>query len=68
VTASTLPTVAITATSGAGSYVGRVAVLADTAQGIQRPIISGHVYPRVAIYARKCSVTCWEVAHRLVIM
>jgi alcohol dehydrogenase class IV len=49
VTAAALPVVAITATSGTGSHVGRVAVLSDGERGIKRAIISDHIYPRVAI-------------------
>ena len=49
VTAAALPVVAITATSGTGSHVGRVAVLSDTDRGVKRAIISDHIYPRLAI-------------------
>ena len=49
VTAAALPVLAITATSGTGSHVGRVAVLSDTDCGVKRPIISDYIYPRVAI-------------------
>jgi alcohol dehydrogenase len=49
ITAATLPTIAISSTSGTGSHVGRVAVLSDRARGIQRALISDHLYPRAAI-------------------
>jgi alcohol dehydrogenase class IV len=49
VTAATLPVIAITATSGTGSHVGRVAVLSDASRGVKRAIISDHLYPRAAI-------------------
>jgi alcohol dehydrogenase class IV len=49
VTAATLPIIAITATSGTGSHIGRVAVLSDTRRKIKRAIISDYVYPRAAI-------------------
>lgn len=49
ITAATLPTIAISSTSGTGSHVGRVAVLSDRARGIKRALISDHLYPRAAI-------------------
>jgi alcohol dehydrogenase class IV len=49
VTAAALPVMAVTATSGTGSHVGRVAVLSDGSRGVKRAIISDHIYPRAAV-------------------
>ena len=49
ITSATLPVVAISATSGTGSHVGRAAVLSDRARKLKRALISDSLYPRVAI-------------------
>ncbi|MCL5102875.1 MAG: iron-containing alcohol dehydrogenase [Armatimonadetes bacterium] len=46
ITAATLPIIAITTTSGTGSHVGRVSVVADTAKSQKRPLGSDYLYPR----------------------
>jgi alcohol dehydrogenase class IV len=48
ITAATLPILAISATSGTGSHVGRVAVLSDRSRGLKRSLISDCLYPRAA--------------------
>jgi len=48
ITAATLPILAVSATSGTGSHVGRVAVLSDRSQGLKRALISDDLYPRAA--------------------
>ena len=48
ITAVTLPVIAISATSGTGSHVGRIAVLSDRSRGIKRSLISDYLYPRAA--------------------
>jgi alcohol dehydrogenase class IV len=48
ITAATLPVIAISATSGTGSHVGRVSVLSDRSRGLKRALISDHLYPAVA--------------------
>jgi alcohol dehydrogenase class IV len=48
ITAATLPNLAISATSGTGSHVGRVAVLSDRSRLLKRSLISDYLYPRAA--------------------
>ncbi|MCL5102876.1 MAG: iron-containing alcohol dehydrogenase [Armatimonadetes bacterium] len=48
VTRATLPIIAISATSGTGSHVGRASVISDRSQSIKRAIICDYIYPRVA--------------------
>jgi alcohol dehydrogenase class IV len=48
ITAATLPIIAISATSGTGSHVGRVSVLSDRSRGLKRALISDYLYPRAA--------------------
>ena len=48
ITAATLPVLAISATSGTGSHIGRVAVLSDRSRGLKRALISDYLYPRAA--------------------
>jgi len=48
ITAATLPMIAISATSGTGSHVGRVSVLSDRSRGLKRALISDYLYPRAA--------------------
>jgi len=49
ITGATLPTIALSSTSGTGSHIGRIAVLSDRANKVKRPLISDHLYPRAAI-------------------
>lgn len=49
ITSATLPILAVSATSGTGSHVGRVAVLSDRKQKVKRPFFSDTMYPRAAI-------------------
>jgi alcohol dehydrogenase class IV len=48
ITAATLPILAVSATSGTGSHVGRVAVLSDRRQKIKRAFFSDYMYPKAA--------------------
>ena len=48
-TESTLPMIAISATSGTGSHVGRVSVISDNANKVKRVLASDYLYPKVAI-------------------
>ena len=49
ITVSALPVIAISATSGTGSHVGRVAVLSDRSRKLKRALASDYLYPRTAI-------------------
>jgi len=48
ITSATLPILAVSATSGTGSHVGRVAVLSDRKQKIKRAFFSDCMYPEAA--------------------
>ncbi|MHB9037965.1 MAG: iron-containing alcohol dehydrogenase [Armatimonadota bacterium] len=48
VTQATLPIIAISATSGTGSHIGRASVISDRSESIKRVILSDYIYPRVA--------------------
>lgn len=49
ITSATLPIVAISATSGTGSHVGRISVISDHSQKLKRSLISDYLTPKVAI-------------------
>ena len=48
ITSATLPVIAITATSGTGSHIGRAAVISDPERGLKFPIFSDYMYPTLA--------------------
>ena len=57
ITAATLPVIAISATSGTGSHVGRVSVLSDRSRGIKRALISDFcTRARHSATPRSCAV------------
>ncbi|MBI2842624.1 MAG: iron-containing alcohol dehydrogenase [Armatimonadetes bacterium] len=48
ITSAVLPTIAITATSGTGSHIGRASVIADDERGLKHALISDYLFPKVA--------------------
>ncbi|MBP5738856.1 MAG: iron-containing alcohol dehydrogenase [Abditibacteriota bacterium] len=44
-----LPVIAVSATSGTGSHIGKASVLSDRSKNIKRTILSDRIYPKVAV-------------------
>jgi alcohol dehydrogenase class IV len=56
-TASTLPVIAVTTTSGTGSHLTQVAVVTNTAERTKSALFDAHLFPRVAIVDPDLMVT-----------